>query len=194
MLIRANRRAEWMYFVEAGVISIVGRSRDGRAIELAMVGNDSASGAPHVLGPATMPFENVVQIGGSAYRLRTREAEAMLSNAPWRNALALAAQATMRQLGQATVCGRFHTAVQRLSRWLLLTAERMETLELPLTHEILAQMTGAPRSAVTVTAGELREAGIIDYRRAVVTIRSEARLRRKACECFAVLSREALAL
>lgn len=195
VLIPANRRAEWLYFVEHGIVSIVGRSRDGRTIELAMVGNDAVAGAAHALGPATMPFENVVQIPGMAYRIRTAAAVEQLQSDPrLHRALALAAQATVRQLGQATVCGRFHTAVQRLARWLLLTAERAETLNLPLTHMILAQMTGAPRSAVTVTAAHLREAGIIAYTRGVVRIRSVRRLQRAACECFAVLSRETLAL
>jgi CRP-like cAMP-binding protein len=97
-------------------------------------------------------------------------------------------QMVMHQLAQSAVCNRFHTSVQRLARWLLLTAERAETQRLELTHEYLAQMVGAPRSAVTAAASVLRKAGAIDYSRGVVTICSERRLRQAACECFEGLS------
>ena len=97
-------------------------------------------------------------------------------------------QRVMHQLAQSAVCNRFHTSVQRLARWLLLTAERAETTRFELTHELLAQMVGAPRSAVSLAASTLRDKGIIDYRRGVLTIRNTARLHKVACECFDVVS------
>jgi hypothetical protein len=78
--------------------------------------------------------------------------------------------------------------VQRLARWLLLTAERADTNRFELTHEFVAQMVGAPRSAVSESASTLREKGIIDYRRGVLTIRNAKRLHKVACECFDVVS------
>ena len=68
-------------------------------------------------------------------------------------------QRVMHQLAQSAVCNRFHTSVQRLARWLLLTAERAETTRFELTHELLAQMVGAPRSAVSQAASTLRDQG-----------------------------------
>jgi hypothetical protein len=78
--------------------------------------------------------------------------------------------------------------VQRLARWLVLTAEHAESQRLELTHEYLAQMVGAPRSAVTAAASALRKDGAIDYSRGVVTICSERRLRKAACECCETLT------
>lgn len=83
---------------------------------------------------------------------------------------------------------RFHSSVERLARWLLLTAERAETTSLPLTHEALAPMVGAPRSAVTIAAASLREAGLIEYGQGLIEIRNVARLKEEACECYTVLS------
>jgi len=97
-------------------------------------------------------------------------------------------QRVMHQLAQSAVCNRFHTSVQRLARWLLLTAERAGTTRFELTHELLAQMVGAPRSAVSLAASTLRDKGIIDYRRGVLTIRNTARLHKVACECFDMVS------
>jgi CRP-like cAMP-binding protein len=73
--------------------------------------------------------------------------------------------------------------VQRLSRWLLLTADRAESDRLELTHEFLAQMVGAPRTAVTQAAATLRRQRIIDYERGVIHIRNRKRLHKSACEC-----------
>jgi CRP-like cAMP-binding protein len=97
-------------------------------------------------------------------------------------------QRVMHQLAQSALCNRFHTSVQRLAKWLLLTAERADTNRFELTHEFVAQMVGAPRSAVSESASTLRARGIIDYRRGVLTIRNKKRLRKIACECVDVVS------
>jgi hypothetical protein len=78
--------------------------------------------------------------------------------------------------------------VQRLARWLILTAERADTNRFELTHEFVAQMVGAPRSAVSESASTLRDKSIIDYRRGVLTIRNAKRLRKISCECVDVVS------
>jgi hypothetical protein len=98
------------------------------------------------------------------------------------------AQHIVHQLAQSALCNRFHTSVQRLARWLLLTAERAEATQLELTHEFMAQMVGAPRSAVSEAAAALRTKRIIEYRRGVVTIRSMGKLEKVACECFEAVS------
>ena len=97
-------------------------------------------------------------------------------------------QLVMHQLAQSAICNRFHTSVQRLARWLLLTAERAETQELELTHEYIAQMVGAPRSAVTAAASALRQDRAIAYTRGRVIIRNDKRLRKAACDCFESVS------
>ena len=73
-------------------------------------------------------------------------------------------QRVMHQLAQSAVCNRFHTSVQRLARWLLLTAERSESTRFELTHEFVSQMVGAPRPVVSQSASALRHLGAIDYR------------------------------
>jgi Crp-like helix-turn-helix protein len=55
---------------------------------------------------------------------------------------------------------------------------------MPLTHEFLSQMLGAPRTTVTLAAGMLHEAGLIDYTRGHVTITSRQKLEDVACECY----------
>jgi CRP-like cAMP-binding protein len=100
-------------------------------------------------------------------------------------------QFVMHQLAQSAVCNRFHSSVQRLARWLLLTSSRAETNRLVATHESVAQMVGSPRSAVTQSAAVLRRRGVIDYRRGVFTIKSTRRLEAMACECVEAIMRRA---
>ena len=59
-----------------------------------------------------------------------------------------------------------------------------------LTHEFLGQMLGAPRTTVTLAAGLLHRAGMIDYSRGVVTIRDREKLEATACECYGIVRDE----
>ena len=77
-----------------------------------------------------------------------------------------------------------HPIEQRLSRWLLTFADRLHNEELPATQELIADMVGVTRSEISTTAGELREADLIDYARGRLTIINRAGLKHRACECY----------
>src|SRR6187399_1895833 len=180
---------DFSYFVESGVVSLVATTRGGSSVEVALIGREGVAGIADALGNQPLPYGLVVQLPGLAYRVpKAVIREHVLSCSALHELLMDYSQRVMHQLAQSALCNRFHTSVQRLARWLLLTAERAGTTRFELTHELLAQMVGAPRSAVTAAASELRKDGAIDYRRGVVTICSERQLRRAACECFEGLS------
>ena len=185
----ANTKTEFVYFVESGVVSLVAFTRGGQSLEVAVVSREGVAGIADALGQHPFPYGWVVQLPGTALRVSRRVVrDHILSCGELHGLLMAYSQLVMHQLAQSAVCNRFHTSVQRLARWLLLTAERAEAQRLELTHEYLAQMVGAPRSAVTAAASALRKDGAIDYSRGVVTICSERRLRKAACECFEGLS------
>lgn len=180
-----------VHFVESGVISMVGDARSGASVELALVGREGVVGLSDVLGRHTPPYRLTVQVAGLAYRVHADVIrDHVFSCRGLHDPLLEYTQAVIAQLAQSVICSRFHTSVQRLARWLLLTAERAESNELHLTHEMLAHMVGAPRSAVTQAAAQLRAAGTIEYQRGLITLRNRARLRKQACECYAALSQQ----
>jgi CRP-like cAMP-binding protein len=184
---------DWVYFVDSGVVSLVATTRSGNSVEVALVGREGVAGIADALGNAPMPYSLVVQLAGLAYRApKDLIREHVLSCSALHGLLMDYSQRVMHQLAQSALCNRFHTSVQRLARWLLLTAERADTNRFELTHEFVAQMVGAPRSAVSESASELRQKGIIDYRRGVLTIRNPKRLHKVACECFDIFSTAAL--
>jgi CRP-like cAMP-binding protein len=99
-------------------------------------------------------------------------------------------QGFMVQTAQTAACNRLHNIEERLARWLLSCRDRTESDRLPLTHDFLWQMLGAPRTTVTLAAGLLHRAGMIDYARGVVTVKDREALENTACECYRIVRGE----
>lgn len=189
---RPRATTDFSYFVDSGVVSLVASTQGGQSVEVALVGREGVAGILDALGKQPLRYGLLVQLPGLAYRVpRAVIRDHILSCSSLHELLMDYAQRVMHQLAQSAVCNRFHTSVQRLSRWLLLTAERAGTNRFELTHELVAQMVGAPRPVVSQSASVLREAGVIDYRRGVLTIRNARKLHKYACECVEEISRSA---
>ncbi len=57
---------------------------------------------------------------------------------------------------------------------------------MPMTQEFLALMLGTRRTTVTLVAGQLQRAGLIEYTRGKVTILDRGRLEASACDCYRI--------
>jgi CRP-like cAMP-binding protein len=99
-------------------------------------------------------------------------------------------QALITQISQTAVCNRLHSVEQQLSRWLLLSHDRVEADELIMTQELIADMLGVRREGVTVAAGRLQDAGAISYVRGHIQILDRQKLEAIACECYRVVKDE----
>jgi CRP-like cAMP-binding protein len=73
---------------------------------------------------------------------------------------------------------------------LLLSLDRLQTSELSMTQELIANMLGVRREGVTEAAGKLQDAGLIRYRRGQITVLDRTRLEARCCECYEVVKRE----
>jgi CRP-like cAMP-binding protein len=91
------------------------------------------------------------------------------------------------QVAQTAACNRLHDIQQRLSRWLLMTQDRVDSASLPITHDFIATMMGTDRSTVSVAALLMQKNGIIDYVRGAVKIVNRRKLEKSACECYGVI-------
>jgi CRP-like cAMP-binding protein len=189
MLGQPRAVSDFSYFIESGIVSLVASTRSGSSVEVALIGREGVAGIADALGSLPLPYALVVQIPGLAYRVpKAVIREHIFSCSALHELLMDYSQRVMHQLAQSALCNRFHTSEQRLARWLLLTSERADTNRFELTHDFVSQMVGAPRPVVSASASALREKGMIDYRRGVLTIRNAARLRRAACECVEAMS------
>jgi len=91
---------------------------------------------------------------------------------------------------QTAVCNRHHSVDQQLCRWLLLMLDRLDSLELRMTQELIANMLGVRREGVTEAAGKLQAQGLIEYRRGRIAVLDRPGLEARVCECYAVVKRE----
>ena len=98
--------------------------------------------------------------------------------------------ALLAQIGQTVACNRVHTIEQRCARWLIMTQDRIDAAEIPLTQEFLAYMLGVRRQSVTEAAGRLQDRGLIRYRRGWITVLDRKGLAGATCECYAAITAE----
>jgi CRP-like cAMP-binding protein len=188
LIAEAGEIPPFVYFPTAGVLSLVGTTAAGGTVELAIIGNEGVASVSAILGKNWLPFRVVAQVPGRALRIPTVVVSSMVLDCGHLHQRLLDyTHQLIAQVAQSAICNRFHNAKQRLARWLLMTADRAGTTELPLTHEFISFMVGGPRSAVTEAAAELRESGAIDYRRGLIVLRDVATLRAQSCECYRIL-------
>jgi CRP-like cAMP-binding protein len=176
--------APYGYFLEEGLASVVLTLADGATVEIGVVGIDGVVGLPILLGAATMPGETFIQAEGSGYRIEAEYLkEEFEREGQLRTLLQKYIMAYAIQTAQTAACNRLHTISERLARWLLTCHDRVQSDRMSITHEFLGQMLGAPRTTVTLAAGMLQQAGLIDYARGHVMIKNRVGLERVACEC-----------
>jgi hypothetical protein len=99
-------------------------------------------------------------------------------------------QALLTLIGQTAVCNRRHTIDQQLCRWLLLNLDRLGSMKLLMTHELLANLMGVRREGITEAAHKLQVAGLINYSRGLITVSDRAGVEAYCCECYQVVRRE----
>ena len=180
-----------VYFPITCIVSLIFTTLKGATAELAITGNDGLVGIPLVLGGDTTTHRVVVQSAGFAYRLRVETIRWELDQGGELQHLALRyTQALMTQMAQSVVCNRHHSVDQQLCRWLLLSLDRLPGNQLNMTQELIANMLGVRREAVTEAAGKLQAAGLIEYSRGHITIIDRPGVESRACECYATVKLE----
>jgi CRP-like cAMP-binding protein len=179
------------YFIERGAASLLSRSGERGAVEVGTLGRSDLVGIPIVLGTGRSPYRCVVQVPGEALRMSADDLKRALDELPSLRGLLLAyVQAVMVQGAQLVVCNTRHSLKERLARWLLVTQDRLDGDEIPLTHQSLGRAIGARRAGVTTTVGRMEEAGVVRRGRGRLTIVDRSALERTSCECYRAIRAE----
>lgn len=183
------------YFPTTSIVSLHYVMESGASAEAAGVGNEGIVGISLFMGGSTTSSSAVVQIAGHAYRLESRILKEEFNRAGLMQRLLLRyTQALMTQMSQSAACNRHHSVEQQLSRWLLLTLDRVPSRELVVTQELVARMLGVRREGITEAAGKLQNGGFIQYRRGHIAVLDRGGLEARACECYAVVRKESIRL
>lgn len=190
VLHEAHDLLKYVYFPNDGLISLVVVLTEGKTVEAGIVGKEGAVGLPAIAGLSRSPLREVVQISGEGLRIPVEELRESLATAPkLRNELERFAVELGLQVAQTAGCNRLHGVEQRLARWLLMAEDRVKEELLPITHDFLATMLGTDRPSVSLAAGALQKAKVIEYARGSVRILNRAGLEGTACECYGVIAR-----
>ena len=180
-----------VYFPTTSIVSLLYVMEDGASAEIAVVGNEGIVGISLFMGGESTPSRALIQSAGQGFRLK---ADLMLQEfnraGPVLHLLLRYTQALITQMSQTAVCNRHHSLDQQLCRWLLLSLDRLDSEELAMTQELIANMLGVRREGVTEAAGNLQQAGLIRYQRGHITVIDRAGLEQRTCECYAVVKKE----
>ena len=191
VLYEPGAQLRYVYFPTTSIISLLYVMEDGASAEIAIVGNEGILGISLFMGGETTPSRAVVQSAGSGFRLKAQLLKAEFARfGAFLHLLLRYTQALITQMAQTAVCNRHHSVDQQLCRWLLLSLDRLDSSELTMTQELIANMLGVRREGVTEAARKLQAAGLISYRRGRITVLDRPRLEVRACECYQVVKSE----
>ena len=134
---------------------------------------------------------SLVQVPGQALTMSTEDFGEHIADVdgPLTAMLRRSAQAMSTQLARDAACNRVHSVRQRAARWLLMTADRMNSPSFDLTPYFLAQMLAVRRTSVSEVAQSLAEDGCLTYTRGRITITDRPRLQSHACNCYEAIRR-----
>jgi CRP-like cAMP-binding protein len=191
VLYESGARLRYVYFPTTSIVSILFVMENGSSAEIAIVGNEGILGVSIFMGGETTTSRAVVQSAGFGYRLKSKLLmDEFNKGGPVLHLLLRYTQALLTQMSQTAACNRHHTLDQQLCRWLLLSLDRLNSNDLVMTQELIANMLGVRREGVTEAAEKLQKAGLINYTRGHITVIDRPGLEAQACECYAVVKKE----
>lgn len=186
-----HMQLQYAYFPSTAIVSLHYVTVAGDSMETAGVGNEGMVGISLLMGSNTTPGSAIVNTAGYVYRidryLLKREFNRVAS---LQRLLLRYTQALITQICQNAACHRHHSVEQQLSRWLLLTLDRITSGEFVMTQELVANMLGLKRESLAFAASNLQTLGCIKYRRGHISIVNRHALENCACECYSVVKKE----
>ena len=184
-----NQPIEYLYFLNSGLISTDVVTAKGEQVEVGVIGREGFSGLAALLNQPQMSHSVIMQGTGEGLRIWSSVVRAeFLKGGMLQKLVHAFAYLQLVQVTQSVLCNRMHEVDARLARWLLVSADRMESEFLNLTQEFLSQMLGVQRSTVTVAAGAMQRDGMIGYSRGRIQILDRAALTGAACECYGIVN------
>jgi CRP-like cAMP-binding protein len=179
---------EYVYFPETSLVSSVKIFEDGDSVETGSIGREGVTSISVALSKRPSPRQSIVQIPGEGYRMNADRFRAALKRDGMLSELVSEFIFTnFTETAQCVACNSHHTVTERLAKWLLISQCKTNRKELELTQDFIAQMLGIHRPGVTLAALNLKDAGLIDYRRGLIRITDKEGLEEFACECYETL-------
>jgi CRP-like cAMP-binding protein len=170
VLERRGKPIKAIYFPETGFASVVANG-DSRPIEVGLIGREGMTGIPVVLGSDRNENEVFMQAPGKGHCMKASDLRKAIDHSTTlHRSLLHYTHAFLNQATRTAVANGRAKIEERLARWLLMAADRLDDGELPLTHEFLAMMLSVRRPGVTVAIQALEREGVIARKRGRIVI------------------------
>jgi CRP-like cAMP-binding protein len=170
-----------VYFLAGACVTLWVKNPDQASLAVGLIGAEGAVGLGAALGLNSDHLRFEVQKAGQAWCVDSQALQRLLQSQPtilWTIARYLWQMThDIADMAASIQCDDIPT---RLAAWLVLCARRSHAQKLNLTHDQLARMLGVRRVSITLAAVELKELGLIDYRRGIIDILDMARLAKQA--------------
>lgn len=179
-----------VYFPSTSIISMTHLLSEGESIEVAMIGAEGDLGMSALMGDTKSSVRSLVLKAGGAYRVPANwmQREFEHSSAVMQIMLKFS-QTLMMQISQIAACNSHHSLEQRLSRWLMLYADRVNDKHILCTQELIAQTLGVRRERLAKVASTLKKQGLIDYSRGAISLVNKEALKSSTCECYGAIKK-----
>jgi len=179
-----GRSNEHVYFLESGMVSLL-TGCNGRVITTGIVGFEGIVGSKIVLGSSRADGQAVVLLGGHAMRMPVPQFLQAYGRLPsFAKLVNSHIGLLLFQAEQNALCHALHSIESRFCRWVLQSADRLDSNLLELTQESCSQILGVQRTSVSMVAHTLQLAGTLRTRRGKIEILDRASLEKVACECY----------
>lgn len=186
-----NAPIPYVYFPLSGLASVVAVNDTETQVEVGIVGCEGMTGISVVHGVDRSPYSVFIQVAGEAIQVPSALIASILEkNAQARTILLRFAHLFLVQTSQTAIANAKATLQQRLARWLLMTQDRLDSPDIPLTHEFLAIMIAAHRPSLTQALQALAERGVLEPRRGSILILSRKNLEEHAGRFYGVTENE----
>jgi CRP-like cAMP-binding protein len=180
-----------VYFLEAGLASLVATNSDDESVEVGHIGYEGMAGIHLLLKVEQTPNRTFMQVAGRGIKVPTAALLAAVDEVPSaRDLLLRYTHCCELQLAQSALANARYNMSERLARWILMCHDRLLDNDLPLTHEFLSLMLGVRRSGVTNEIHILEGAHAIKATRGNIRVLDRQKLEDMAAGSYGIAEQE----
>jgi CRP-like cAMP-binding protein len=184
---RPNRRIDDVYFLDAGIASVVAVQTHAKRVEIGLIGCEGMSGTAIVLGGQSSPHSTYMQASGDGQHISAGVLrKAMATSRTLHGTLLKFVQVFMVQTAHTAIANAQAKLDERLARWILMAHDRVRGSTLPLTHEFLALMLGVRRAGVTEALQSLSRQRLIKNGRGEIVVLNRKGIERTAGDLYGI--------
>jgi CRP-like cAMP-binding protein len=187
VLQQESTEVEYIYFPASGIIATTLMVPDAPDVTVSIVGREGALFSDAAAPVGRSLIRATVRSPGSAWRVSLPVWRERIAGSPAGELVAAYNALCVGDTQQNAACCLLHDVESRVCRWLLHVLDRVDGAAIAMTHADLASFAGTRRTTVTLIAGSLESAGIIDHRRGNIDVVDRFALEATACECYGTI-------